>query len=66
MLDFCGQHQITPEIERLPLEQLNVAYERLRRNDVRCRFVIDLSKTDLMVHFEAIGRSLVLRRKFTG
>jgi uncharacterized zinc-type alcohol dehydrogenase-like protein len=45
MLDFCGRHLITAEIERLPLEQVNVAYERLRRNDVRYRFVIDMSKT---------------------
>jgi uncharacterized zinc-type alcohol dehydrogenase-like protein len=45
MLDFCGQHRITAEIERLPLEQVNVAYERLRRNDVRYRFVIDMNRT---------------------
>ena len=43
--DGGGQHRITAEIERLPLEQVNVAYERLRRNDVRYRFVIDMSKT---------------------
>jgi alcohol dehydrogenase (NADP+) len=43
MLNFCGEHGITAEVELLPLEQVNVAYERLRKNDVRYRFVIDMS-----------------------
>jgi uncharacterized zinc-type alcohol dehydrogenase-like protein len=42
MLDFCAQHQITPEIEVVAPEQVNVAYERVAKSDVRYRFVIDM------------------------
>lgn len=42
MLDFCSQHNITPDIEVLPVEQVNVAYERMLKGDVRYRFVLDL------------------------
>jgi alcohol dehydrogenase (NADP+) len=44
MLDFCGQHNIVPEIEVIAPEQVNVAYERVVKSDVRYRFVIDMSK----------------------
>ena len=43
MLDFCGKHNITPEIEVIPMDKINEAYERLTKGDVRYRFVIDLS-----------------------
>lgn len=42
MLDFCSRHQITPDIEMLPVEQVNTAYERMLSEDVRYRFVLDL------------------------
>jgi uncharacterized zinc-type alcohol dehydrogenase-like protein len=42
MLDFCGQHGIVSDIERIPIQQVNEAYERLQKGDVRYRFVIDL------------------------
>jgi uncharacterized zinc-type alcohol dehydrogenase-like protein len=42
MLDFCGQHGIAAEIETVKPEQINSAYERLLKNDVQYRFVIDL------------------------
>ena len=42
MLDFCGQHRIAAEIETVQPEQINSAYERLLKNDVHYRFVIDL------------------------
>jgi uncharacterized zinc-type alcohol dehydrogenase-like protein len=43
MLDFCGQHNITSDIEVLPIQNVNEAYERVLKSDVRYRFVIDLA-----------------------
>ena len=42
MLDFCGEHGIHPEIETIRIEEVNEAYDRLVRGDVRYRFVIDV------------------------
>ena len=42
MLDFCAQHGITPEIETINPAQVNEAYERVLKSDVRYRFVIDM------------------------
>jgi uncharacterized zinc-type alcohol dehydrogenase-like protein len=44
MLDFCGKHNITPEIEMIAPEQVNMAYERVLKSDVRYRFVIDMAR----------------------
>jgi uncharacterized zinc-type alcohol dehydrogenase-like protein len=41
MLDFCAKHNITPDIEKIAFEQVNQAYERVIKSDVRYRFVID-------------------------
>ncbi|WP_394837647.1 NAD(P)-dependent alcohol dehydrogenase [Pendulispora rubella] len=41
MLDFCGQHGIVSDVEVIPIQQINEAYERMVRNDVKYRFVID-------------------------
>ncbi|MFC0679723.1 NAD(P)-dependent alcohol dehydrogenase [Lysobacter korlensis] len=43
MLDFCGEHGIVSDIELIGMEQINEAYERMVRNDVRYRFVIDIA-----------------------
>jgi uncharacterized zinc-type alcohol dehydrogenase-like protein len=43
MLDFCGKHGITSDVEVIPIQQINEAYERVMRGDVRFRFVIDLA-----------------------
>ncbi|MFN8064004.1 MAG: NAD(P)-dependent alcohol dehydrogenase [Vicinamibacterales bacterium] len=43
MLDFCGVHGIAADIERIPMQQINEAYERMLKGDVRYRFVIDLA-----------------------
>lgn len=43
MLDFCGKHNIVCEIEKIPIKKINEAYERILKNDVKYRFVIDLS-----------------------
>jgi uncharacterized zinc-type alcohol dehydrogenase-like protein len=42
MLDFCGEHGITADIELIPIQQVNEAYERTISGDVRYRFVIDM------------------------
>jgi uncharacterized zinc-type alcohol dehydrogenase-like protein len=43
MLDFCAERGITADIELLPIERVNEAYERLRKADVKYRFVLDLA-----------------------
>jgi alcohol dehydrogenase (NADP+) len=43
MLDFCGTHGIVSDIERIAMQQINEAYERMLRGDVRYRFVIDMA-----------------------
>lgn len=42
MLDHCARHGITAEVERIGIQQVNEAYERMLKSDVRYRFVIDL------------------------
>ncbi|TAM51142.1 MAG: NAD(P)-dependent alcohol dehydrogenase [Paraburkholderia sp.] len=42
MLDFCGEHGITSDIEMIPMQGINEAYERMLKSDVKYRFVIDL------------------------
>jgi len=42
MLDFCGQHGITADIELIKADAVNDAYDRMLKSDVRYRFVIDL------------------------
>jgi uncharacterized zinc-type alcohol dehydrogenase-like protein len=41
MLDFCAEKGIAPEVEVISAEQINEAYERVLKSDVRYRFVID-------------------------
>ncbi len=43
MLDFCGQHNITADIEMIRMDQINEAYERMLKSDVKYRFVIDMA-----------------------
>jgi uncharacterized zinc-type alcohol dehydrogenase-like protein len=43
MLDFCAEHGITCDIEMIGIQQINEAYERLLKSDVKYRFVIDLA-----------------------
>ena len=42
MLDFCAEHNIVSDIELIPVQQVNEAYERMLKNDVRYRFVLDM------------------------
>jgi uncharacterized zinc-type alcohol dehydrogenase-like protein len=43
MLDFCGQHNLTSEVEVIPIQKINEAYERLIKSDVKYRFSIDMA-----------------------
>jgi alcohol dehydrogenase (NADP+) len=43
MLDFCGEHNITSDVEVIPIQKINEAYERLVRSDVKYRFSIDMA-----------------------
>jgi len=42
MLDFCAEHGITSDIEMIKMQDINVAYERMLKSDVKYRFVIDM------------------------
>ena len=50
MLEFCAQHGISADVEVLPSAQVNEALARLARNDVRYRFVLDMSDLDTPAH----------------
>lgn len=46
MLDFCGKHNIVCDIEKIPIQKINEAYERILKSDVKYRFVIDLASLE--------------------
>ena len=46
MLDFCGQHNITADVEVIAIQQVNEAYERLLKSDVKYRFSIDMASLE--------------------
>ncbi|MEO7563497.1 MAG: NAD(P)-dependent alcohol dehydrogenase [Ferruginibacter sp.] len=43
MLDFCAEHNITSDVEVIPMSKINEAYERIMKSDVKYRFVIDMA-----------------------
>jgi uncharacterized zinc-type alcohol dehydrogenase-like protein len=43
MLDFCAEHGITADVEVIPIQRINEAYDRLAKGDVKYRFVIDMA-----------------------
>ena len=43
MLDFCGEHNITADVEVIPIQKVNEAYQRLLKSDVKYRFSIDMA-----------------------
>ena len=43
MLDFCGKHNVTADVEVIPIQKVNEAYERLLKSDVKYRFSIDMA-----------------------
>ncbi len=52
MLDFCAEHNITSDIELIPIQQINVAFERMLKSDVKYRFVIDLASMETLASQE--------------
>ena len=46
MLDFCSKHNIACDIELIPIQKVNEAYERVVKSDVRYRFVIDIKSLE--------------------
>ena len=45
MIDFAGKHNITADVEVIPMDYVNTAMERLEKADVKYRFVIDIGNT---------------------
>ena len=43
MLDFCAEHGIASDIEIIPIQKINEAWERVVKQDVKYRFVIDMA-----------------------
>ena len=43
MLDFCAEHGVASDVEVIPIQHINEAYERMLKGDVRYRFVIDIA-----------------------
>ncbi|WP_431218007.1 hypothetical protein ACQ86N_27190 [Puia sp. P3] len=43
MLDFCAEHNIVSDVEVIDIKDINTAYERMIKGDVRYRFVIDIA-----------------------
>ena len=43
MLDSCEKHNITSDVEVIPIQQINEAYERIQKSDVKYRFSIDMA-----------------------
>ena len=43
MLDFCAENGIASDIEMIPIQKINEAYDRLLKGDVKYRFVIDMA-----------------------
>ena len=43
MLDYCGRNDIAAEVEVIPIQKINEAFERMLKQDVKYRFVIDMS-----------------------
>ena len=42
MLDFCGEHNIVSDVELIDMQDINTAYDRMVKSDVKYRFVIDM------------------------
>jgi len=43
MLDFCAEHGVASDVEVIPIQMINEAYERILKSDVHYRFVIDMA-----------------------
>ena len=57
MLDFCAEYGVAADVEVIPIQQINEAYERMVRSDVRYRFVIDMASLKRPLAMPAWTRS---------
>jgi alcohol dehydrogenase (NADP+) len=55
MLDFCGQHNITADVEVIPIQEINEAYDRMVKSDVKYRFSIDMASLKSQPQPHGIG-----------
>jgi len=46
MLDFCAKHNITSDVEMIPMQDIEKAYARMLKSDVKYRFVIDMNSLE--------------------
>ena len=46
MLDFCAEHGIGPDVEVIAIQDINAAYKKVEKGDVRFRYVIDIATMD--------------------
>ena len=58
MLDFCAKHKIACDIEVVPIQKVNEAYERVLKSDVRYRFVIDMASLKDMTSLSSKLRTI--------
>ena len=47
LLDFCGEHGITSDVEVIKIQDINEAYERMLKSDVKYRFVIGMASLEV-------------------
>jgi cinnamyl-alcohol dehydrogenase len=52
MINFAAKHNITADIEVIPMDYVNTAFERLAKNDVKYRFIIDVTNTLNVSHID--------------
>ena len=57
MLDFCGKHNITADVEVIPIQKINEAYERLLKSDVKYRFSIEWPPSNPSNRFLTSGQN---------
>ena len=43
VLDFCAEHGVAPDVQVIPIQQVNDAYKKVKEEDVRFRYVIDMA-----------------------
>jgi uncharacterized zinc-type alcohol dehydrogenase-like protein len=57
VLNFCGEHNITSDIELINIQDINTAYDRVTSNDVKYRFVIDMNRLNKTIFYSALKKA---------
>lgn len=66
MLDFCGEHKITAEVEVVPIQKVNEAYDRMVKSDVKYRFSIDMASLIHLTNVQDIGELAMIKSLLDG